>query len=124
MFTRTSMVWLERWAKKPERKPLVLRGARQVGKTTLVQTFGKQFDVFIDLNCEIFANRKLFEQKLSIDRLIDLIFLHKNIVRSSNQRVLIFIDEIQSSPEAVAILRYFYEDFPEIYVISAGSFFI
>lgn len=121
MFPRTIISTFEDWAKAPRHKPLVLRGARQVGKTTVVKEFGRQFDLFIYLNLEVLADRKLFEQDLAIQQLVQLILLHKNVTRSSNQRLLIFIDEIQCSPSAVAMLRYFYEEYPDIHVIAAGS---
>lgn len=121
MIQRTILKSLEYWSKNPARKPLILRGARQIGKTTVVNQFGKQFDCFISLNLEILADRRLFEQELSIDQLVEAIFFFKNISRISSQRTLIFIDEIQYSPAAVAILRYFYEKYPDIHVIAAGS---
>lgn len=121
MFPRSLMPFLLLWKNQTDRKPLVLRGARQTGKTTLVREFGKQFDIFIGLNLELSADRKLFEQELSIDSLVQAIFFQKNISRESGKSVLIFIDEIQNSPPAVAMLRYFFENCPDIHVIAAGS---
>lgn len=121
MISRTILKSLEDWANDPDHKPLILRGARQIGKTTIAREFGKQFDIFISLNLELLSDRKLFEQELSIKQLLQAIFFYKSIIREPNQRLLIFIDEIQYSPAAVAILRYFYEELPEIYVIAAGS---
>jgi predicted AAA+ superfamily ATPase len=121
VFPRLIISFLNEWSKNDHRKPLILRGARQVGKTTVVKDFGQQFDIFIYLNLDILADRRLFEQQLPIDQLIQLILFHKNISRTPNQRLLIFIDEIQNSSDAVAMLRYFYEEYPDIYVIAAGS---
>jgi predicted AAA+ superfamily ATPase len=99
---------------------LVLRGARQVGKTTLVKEFAKRYDVFLHLNIERKAEWNLFEQYDEINELIQAIFLQKKQTMNSGS-VLLFIDEIQNSPKAVAILRYFYEEAGHIHVIAAGS---
>jgi uncharacterized protein len=117
MFTRTILEELTRWAAKPDRKPLVLRGARQVGKTTVVKIFSRHFQNFISLNLEL--DRELFENNYTADELLTAIHFYKNIPRGG--RTLLFIDEIQTSPEAVAMLRYFYEETPAIFVIAAGS---
>lgn len=121
MFPRTITHFFESWKKQPSRKPLVVRGARQVGKTTVIKQFGKQFDQFIYLNLELMADRRLFELNLSITDCVQSILLHKNISYNTNQTILIFIDEIQNSSAAVAMLRYFYEECSEIHVIAAGS---
>jgi predicted AAA+ superfamily ATPase len=121
MFKRTITAFLESWKNKNQRKPLILRGARQVGKTTVVKHFGQQFDHFLYFNLELRQDRQLFEQDLPITSLIQSLFLYKKITRGSDENVLIFIDEIQYSGQAVAILRYFYEDHPNIHVIAAGS---
>jgi len=120
MFKRDVLDDLNYWASKPNRKPLVLRGARQVGKTTIVNYFGKDFDNFINLNLEDRRAATIFESSQSISDLIIDLFAFKGVQRK-NGRTLIFIDEIQNSPQAVARLRYFYEEIPEIYVIAAGS---
>jgi predicted AAA+ superfamily ATPase len=120
MFYRNALADLRNWAKKETRKPLVLRGARQVGKTTLVDEFAKEFDVYMKLNLEKANDRALFEQNLDIHDLLTAIYLLKNQPKSDG-RTLIFIDEIQNSPKAVEQLRYFFEELPHIYVIAAGS---
>ncbi|GAH59354.1 unnamed protein product, partial [marine sediment metagenome] len=120
MFNRAILRELEKWAQKPQRKPLVLRGARQVGKTTAVNIFSKKFEQYIYLNLEISSERKLFENNYTIDKLIQAIFFEKN-KKKSKGRTLIFIDEIQNSPNAVSMLRYFYESAKEFFVITAGS---
>ncbi len=120
MFNRNALAELETWSAKPNRKPLVLRGARQVGKTTLVELFAERFENFISLNLEKVRERELFEKQMPISELVTALFFIKNKTRGKG-KILIFIDEIQNSPKAVAALRYFYEEAPELYVISAGS---
>jgi predicted AAA+ superfamily ATPase len=120
MIQRKSLEFLQEWKADKDRKPLVLRGARQVGKTTLVTEFAKQFDIFLHLNLEKTEDRNLFEQYDDVNELLKAIFFYKkkaiNVVS-----VLLFIDEIQHSKRAVALLRYFYEEAKHIHVIAAGS---
>ncbi|MES0341949.1 MAG: AAA family ATPase, partial [Candidatus Humimicrobiaceae bacterium] len=120
MFGRIIIKELEKWANKTNRKPLVLRGARQVGKTTAVEIFSKQFDQYIYLNLEVSSEQKLFEMDYTIEELVQAIFFEKN-KKKSKGKTLLFIDEIQNSPKAVSMLRYFYESAKEYYVIAAGS---
>lgn len=121
-FTRKLISKLNKWADSENRKPLILRGARQVGKTTAVNIFSKQFDQYIYLNLEKPDDVDLFKRNLKTKELLQAIFLYKNITQKKG-RLLLFIDEIQNSPEAVSVLRYFYEELPDIYVIAAGSLF-
>jgi len=120
MFKRQLINDLVAWTKKDDRKPLVLRGARQVGKTTLVLDFAKKYKQFIHLNLENKQEKELFEAAESFESLVDSIFFisrkQKNI-----SPTLLFIDEIQNSGEAIKSLRYFFEKCPEIHVIAAGS---
>lgn len=120
MIQRKAMAYLQQWKERSDRKPLVLRGARQVGKTTLVAEFARQYDVFLHLNLEKKAEWNLFEQYDEVNELIQAIFLQKKQKMNAGS-VLLFIDEIQNSPKAVAILRYFYEEAGHIHVIAAGS---
>ncbi len=120
MFQRKAIQHLQAWAESTPRKPLILRGARQVGKTTIVNNFAKEFDTFLHLNLERKTDRILFEENDSAEDVLTAIYLLKNKTRT-NGRTLLFIDEIQSSPQAVALLRYFYEDIPDLFVIAAGS---
>lgn len=120
MFQRLALKALRQWAEKEGRKPLVLRGARQVGKTTLVKIFAEEFDVFIYLNLEEKVNADLFTMDVSFEDLLAGIYAKAGI-KMENQRTLIFIDEIQNVPDAVKVLRYFYEKRPDLYVIAAGS---
>ncbi len=120
MFKRIALKYLRCWAQKEERKPLVLRGARQVGKTTLVRLFAEEFEHYIYLNLEEKENAALFAADSSFEDLLSGVFFKAN-VRQDSKRVLIFIDEIQNEPKAVQALRYFYEKRPDLYVIAAGS---
>ncbi len=120
MFYRIAIAKLLEWKESESRKPLILRGVRQVGKTTLVNIFSKQFDKYVSLNLENEEERTIFDNSKSITELIASLFFLKNIPLSSDN-VLIFIDEIQYSPKAVAWLRYFYENASQYYVIAAGS---
>jgi len=108
------------WKKSSNRKPLVLRGARQVGKTTVINLFSDEFGQYIYLNLERNEDKGVFNRKNSISEIVDAIFFIKNKSKQI-QDTLIFIDEIQEVPEAIASLRYFYEDYPQLYVIAAGS---
>jgi predicted AAA+ superfamily ATPase len=120
MIRRKALQFLREWKKSKNRKPLVIRGARQVGKTTLVKEFAKQYDVFLDLNLEKTAERKLFEDYSNVQELVTAIFFYKKKKRNGGT-TLLFIDEIQFSKRAVAILRYLYEEANDIHVIVAGS---
>lgn len=108
------------WRFSETRKPLVLRGARQVGKTTLVKEFAKEYDIFLHLNLEKEEDCALFEANNDVNLLIQAIFMHKR-QQQRNGSTLLFIDEIQNSRRAVAMLRYFYEEANHIHVIAAGS---
>ena len=117
---RAALDYLAEWRDGRRRKPLVLRGARQVGKTTLVKIFSDSYDQYIYLNLDIENNRRLFEIHKDVKSLFEAVCLQtkKTPVKGNT---LLFIDEIQSSPEAVAMLRYFYEELPWLDVIAAGS---
>ncbi len=119
LFRRNALDKLKKWAESTNRKPLVIRGARQIGKTTVVRLFSDNFVNYIELNLEKKADRLLFEQDLPVSKIVESLALKHQI--SFQERSLLFIDEIQNSPAAVAMLRYFFEEFPHIYVIAAGS---
>ncbi len=120
MFQRNAINVLREWARKENRKPLVIRGARQVGKTSLVQEFGKEFDLFLHLNLDKKADAFFFEKELQVKEIFDSILVSKRLTKPQG-KVLLFIDEIQTSPVAIKLLRYFFEEMPELYVIAAGS---
>ena len=123
MIERNLLENLRAWSRRRNRKPLVIRGARQVGKTTLVKEFSKEFDTFIMLNLEREADAKIFETASSVRQIMDILRLTRlpGMPQADMGRLLLFIDEIQSQPKAIGFLRYFYEDMPEVYVIAAGS---
>ena len=120
MFKREILVELGKWRKKQFRKPLVIRGARQVGKTTAINMFSEQFDQYIYLNLEKEEEKQLFEQNYPFHDLITNLFIFAGKKRNGGT-TLIFIDEIQNSPKAIALLRYFYEEANDLFVITAGS---
>ena len=114
--------YLKNWKENPYRKPLILQGARQVGKTHSVLTFGKkEYDNVVYFNFETDIRLKeTFEENITPDYLIPI------LSRISNQTIikektLIFFDEIQLCERALTSLKYFYEQAPEYHVIVAGS---
>lgn len=112
---------LNTWKVEQDRFPLLIRGARQVGKSSLVKQFGKQFQYFIELNLEINPEiSKVFEENLEPHRICDELALIYNTPIEPG-KTLLFIDEIQSSLSAISSLRFFYEQYPELHVIAAGS---
>jgi predicted AAA+ superfamily ATPase len=121
MFKRELLFELEKWRQSKSRKPLVIRGARQVGKTTLVNQFAAQYEQYIYLNLELSEDKEPFENFTSIEHLISTLFFLKNKTLAKKNNTLIFIDEIQEVPKALNTLRYFYESAPDISVIAAGS---
>ena len=117
---RKGLFLLEQWRIKKGRKPLVLRGARQVGKTTLVRDFSKSYSQFISLNLELAADKKLFSDDMDVMAFMQRLSIRES-VKPDWENTLLFIDEIQELPDAIQLLRYFYEHFPELSVIAAGS---
>ena len=113
--------YLIQWTKKKPRKPLLLRGARQTGKSYAIEKLGKTFSSFICINFE--KNPSLghfFNQDLDPGRIIREIgaFYEQNIIPG---QTLLFFDEIQNCPTAVTALRYFYEEIPDLHIAGAGS---
>ena len=107
------------WKESDEKLPIVLRGARQVGKTTLVKEFSLLFENYIEFNLERKEDQDLFSLH-SVPEIFEASVLQKKISLKEG-KTLVFIDEIQEVPKAIGLLRYFHEDLPEIYVIAAGS---
>lgn len=112
---------LQKWKENPSRKPLIIRGARQVGKTTLINSFAEGYEHKILLNLEKQSDKKFFEEFENVNNIIDVLLLKSNLTTEDIDGMLLFIDEIQESPKAIKLLRYFYEEFPQIQVIAAGS---
>ena len=112
---------LTNWKKSSDRKPLILRGARQVGKTTLIHQFAKSYKNRILLNLELAKDKRFFTDFENIQTIVEALLISHNVSISEKGDTLIFIDEIQEVPEAISMLRYFFEMEPEIHVIAAGS---
>ena len=111
------------WKSKKNRKPLIVNGARQVGKSWLIRYFGKEhFDgKIIEVNLE--KNKDLhsiFKGNLDVKRILFELGLALN-TKIEEGKDLLFIDEIQSCPEALGSLRYFFEEMPNLHIIAAGS---
>ncbi|SEW17742.1 hypothetical protein SAMN05428988_2764 [Chitinophaga sp. YR573] len=120
-FKRSVEIYLHDWKINPTRKPLIIRGARQVGKTTLVKDFARSYSHFIMLNLEKAADRRYFEDFDDVKTICESLFLTYNIPLLEVSNTLLFIDEIQESPKAIQLLRFFYEEIPALHIISAGS---
>jgi predicted AAA+ superfamily ATPase len=120
--SRTAYKSLLTWKDKPSRKALLIRGARQVGKTYLVRKLGKEFKQYIEINfVEDARLRSLFTSgSLDPNKILDGIaaYLGQPII---DGEALLFIDEIQACPEAITALRFFYEKRPNLHVIATGS---
>ena len=109
------------WKDETGRKPLLLKGARQVGKTWLVREFGKEFDEFVEFNFEQRPELStVFERGLEPRRIVAELsaVAQRRIVPG---KTLLFLDEIQQSGAALKSIRYFYEQLPELHVVAAGS---
>ena len=112
---------LETWRLSRQRKPLMLRGARQVGKSTAVRHLARQFTWFIELNLDEQPQyRRIFEQANDIKDVCALIAASTNTPVEAG-KTLLFLDEIQACLPAISSLRYFYEKMPDLHVIAAGS---
>ena len=112
---------LHKWKNKSNRKPLIVRGARQVGKTTLVNEFAKTYKHRLYLNLEKKTDSQYFEQTDNVNTIIEALFISNNITSKDISDTLLFIDEIQEQPKAIQLLRYFHEEASELHVIAAGS---
>lgn len=109
------------WKDSARRKPLLIRGARQVGKSTAVRQLGKEFKYFVEINLESQPSiKQLFTKDIDVHRTCEAISATIGIPVVAGE-TLLFIDEIQVSQEAIMSLRYFKEDYPELHVIAAGS---
>ena len=121
MFQRNINKLLTEWKSRKNRKPLIIRGARQVGKTSAVNLFAKDsFKTYIYINLELADNLALFSRMNPVREVIQGIQLkfNKKIIPRST---LIFFDEVQNSSVAMNQLRYFYEEMPDLHIVAAGS---
>ena len=114
---------LEAWKQNKRRKPLLIRGARQVGKTYIIRQFGENFKSFAEINFELLNDAKdIFKADLKPDRIIQDLSLLLQIKIIPGETIL-FLDEIQEAPEAIKALRYFYELMPELHVVYVSAHF-
>jgi len=109
------------WSKKKKHKPLLLRGARQIGKSSSVRKLAENFEYFVEVN---------FEKNTLAHSFFDFDLIPQEICTKISTsfktpiipgKTLLFFDEIQACPRAISALRFFYEDYPELHVIAAGS---
>ena len=112
---------LSEWAARPVHKPVLLRGARQVGKSTAVRHLGESFKYFVEINLEKQPDYiELFKKDLDVKRIVpQMAAMYGTPIVA--KETLLFIDEIQESQEAIMALRYFKEDMPDLHVVAAGS---
>ena len=119
---RKKMEELKKWKESSDRKPLIIRGARQVGKTWLMKEFGAQEyekTAYINFDDNI-RMEKLFEDDFDIDRLIQGLKIESG-VNIELENTLIILDEIQEVPKALKALKYFCENANQYHIVSAGS---
>lgn len=113
--------YLSEWASRKMHKPILLRGARQVGKSTAVRHLGEQFKYYVEINLEKQSGYKtLFRKDLQVKRIVPQMAAMCGIPIVPG-KTLLFIDEIQDCQEAIMALRFFKEDMPDLHVIAAGS---
>lgn len=122
MMKRSIYTQLLTWRESPKRKPLMLYGARQVGKTYILKEFGnKEFENMVYINC---SKNPDIEMLFSLDKDVKRILLGLSAISGEPivpQKTLVFLDEVQDIPDVVASLKYFCEDAPEIAIATAGS---
>ncbi len=116
------MEYLDNWRKKEKRKPIIVRGARQVGKTWLIKEFGKRnYKQVAYMNFESSKLlRRLFEEDYDTNRIISAIQIETGLHVEAENTLIIF-DEIQEAEGGITALKYFYEDAPQYHIIAAGS---
>lgn len=119
---RTKFIDLNRWKLSNKRKPLIVLGARQVGKTYLLRKFGeKEYSQVAYINFERpGAPKNLFEVDFNADRIFTVLNAYCNIKIDAENTLIIF-DEIQAAPKGITSLKYLYEDAPQYHIIAAGS---
>ena len=112
---------LKKWAESSAHKPLLLRGARQVGKTYAVRKLGQSFKHFVELNFEEHPELSaFFEKAMTAAPLVEKLAAYARTAIVPGE-TLLFLDEIQACPAALSALRYFWEQMPSLHVIAAGS---
>jgi len=112
---------LLKWSKSKYRTPLILKGARQVGKSWLIDDFANAFQHYVKINFEKQPQFKAaFSEEINIPQLLEKLTLYTNTPIIPG-KTLLFLDEIQECPTAILYLRYFKEEYPNLHVIAAGS---
>lgn len=117
---RKALNYLIEWRDRESRRPLIIRGARQIGKTWLVREFAQQFDSLVEINFDKNPEKVQLFKSREIDKILGLLQVDRNSDITPG-KTLLFFDEIQAAPEILPLLRYFYEERPDIHVICAGS---
>jgi uncharacterized protein len=113
--------YLLNWKNSASRKPLIIRGARQVGKSYIAKELGAEFEYFVEVNFEKTPSlKKIFDGDLDSKTITNKLEILLD-VKIIPEKTLLFFDEIQECPNAIKALRYFYEEIPKLHVLSAGS---
>lgn len=120
-YHRSILSHLHQWKQSGNRKPLIVRGARQVGKTTAIVDFAQSYAYTILLNLEKPSHKSYFTDFDDVKSIMEALLLINRIPADQLPNTLLFVDEIQESPKAIQLLRYFYEELPQLHVIAAGS---
>lgn len=122
MYKRQAVDYIVSWYQKSPRKPLVIRGARQVGKTTAVRMAASQLELpIIEINLERHTDLEPHFNQYQTDDLLFNFSLITGVSLNADSPAIIFLDEAQAIPSAYACLRYFWEDKPHLAVILTGS---
>lgn len=118
---RSALEYITKWHRKEHRKPLIIRGARQVGKSYLVREFARRESLsLLEINFEKNPEVAEFFDKRSIKKTCEFLEIQYK-TRLEPEKTVLFLDEIQAAPQVIPVLRYFYEEKPELCIIAAGS---
>lgn len=118
---RQKITELKQWKDNPRRKPLIMRGARQVGKTWLLREFGREhYRQTVYINFESAKElQSIFEQDYDVNRIVQMFQMYAQT--NIDEDTLIILDEIQAAPKGLTALKYFCEDAPQYHIVAAGS---
>lgn len=117
---RKALHYLIEWRERESRRPLIIRGARQIGKTWLVREYAHQFESLLEINFDKHPEKMGLFKSRETDKILELLQIDSEIDIIPG-KTLLFFDEIQAAPEILPLLRYFYEERPDIHIICAGS---
>ena len=120
-FGRTALGDLTEWLGRGDAKPLLVRGARQVGKTTLVRMLANRVDVFVDVDLDVPGAGRVFRREMSAEDVYRGLLLERGLSHPESGKALVFLDEIQRCPEAIGYIRRFHEYLPHVKLVCAGS---